>query len=121
MLAVIGGCCSSKSTRLRGGRGATANRWIRTARRGIACAGTKCNPRAAAMPVAETPAPARRARLLFGAGVFAAGVALAIWLPLGILDIVPFALSVPGVLQLRLHAGAAVACLLLAAWAFWES
>ncbi len=43
------------------------------------------------------------------------------WLPLGILGIVPFALQIPGESLVRTHAGAAVACLMVTAWAYWEA
>jgi hypothetical protein len=42
------------------------------------------------------------------------------WLPLGIFDVVPFLLQLPGEPSFRVHAGAAVGCLLVAAWGFWE-
>jgi len=44
-----------------------------------------------------------------------------VWLPLGILALVPFILELPGESGLRSHAGVAVGCLLIAAWGFWES
>jgi hypothetical protein len=44
-----------------------------------------------------------------------------VWLPLGILGIVPFALQIPGESLLRTHAGAAVTCLMVTAWAYWET
>jgi hypothetical protein len=73
------------------------------------------------MPSGDSSGRAQRARVLFGAAAFATGVLLAVWLPLGILGIVPFALTSPEVLELRVHAAAAIVCLLTAAWAFWES
>lgn len=42
------------------------------------------------------------------------------WLPLGMLGFVPFVLQIPGESLLRTHAGAAVACLMVTAWAWWE-
>lgn len=42
------------------------------------------------------------------------------WLPLGIAGVVPFVIELPGESSLRLHAAAAVVCLLVAAWGFWE-
>jgi hypothetical protein len=42
------------------------------------------------------------------------------WLPLGIANVVPFVIELPGESSLRLHAAAAVVCLLVAAWGFWE-
>jgi hypothetical protein len=59
-------------------------------------------------------------RLTIGKFAFALALALLAWLPLGILRIVPFVLALPGEPQLRVHASAAVACLLIAAWGFWE-
>jgi hypothetical protein len=59
-------------------------------------------------------------RGLVAASAFATGLVLIAWLPLGVLNIVPFVLSVPGFAQLRVHAGAAIACLLIAAWGFWK-
>ncbi len=52
---------------------------------------------------------------------FVAALVLVAWLPLGVLNIVPFVLSFPGIGQLRAHAGAAIACLLIAAMGFWKS
>ena len=42
------------------------------------------------------------------------------WLPLGLLNILPFVFEWPGESSLRLHAGAAVGCLMLAALAYSE-
>ena len=42
------------------------------------------------------------------------------WLPLGVFDIVPFALSLYGESALRTHGAAAVGCLMVAAWGFWK-
>jgi hypothetical protein len=42
------------------------------------------------------------------------------WLPLGMLEFVPFVLQIPGESLLRTHAGAAVASLMVTAWAWWE-
>ena len=74
----------------------------------------------------DTPAvPAariRRTTLRRGTG-YAGGVLAALfiaWLPLGILGLVPFLLQIPGESLLRTHAGAAVACLMVTAWACWE-
>ncbi|MCX7064317.1 MAG: hypothetical protein NT024_07065 [Proteobacteria bacterium] len=54
-----------------------------------------------------------RAALVLG-GVFV------VWLPAGILDVVPFVLELPGESSIRVHAAAAVACLMVAAWGFWN-
>jgi hypothetical protein len=55
-------------------------------------------------------------------GKFALVLALCFlaWLPLGMLRIIPFVLALPGEPRLRVHAAAAVGCLLIAAWGFWE-
>ena len=42
------------------------------------------------------------------------------WLPLGILEVLPFVLQFPGTSPLRSHAGATVASLGIAAWAWWD-
>jgi hypothetical protein len=55
----------------------------------------------------------------FIGGVLA--VVFMVWLPLGILGVVPFTLQIPGESLLRTHAGAAVACLMVTAWAYWEA
>ena len=54
-----------------------------------------------------------RAALVLG-GVFV------VWLPAGILDVVPFVLELPGEASIRVHAAAVVACLMVAAWGFWN-
>lgn len=59
-----------------------------------------------------------RARLGWLAVVGAA--LFAVWLPLGILDYVPFVFEIPGETMLRSHAGLAVGALMVAAWGFWE-
>jgi hypothetical protein len=60
----------------------------------------------------------RRITGLVGGALAAVFIA---WLPLGILGFVPFVLEIPGESDLRTHAGAAVACLMVTAWAYWES
>lgn len=47
-------------------------------------------------------------------------VVFIVWLPLGIVEVLPFTLKFPGESNLRTHAAAAVACLMLTAWAWWE-
>jgi len=42
-----------------------------------------------------------------------------LWLPLGIIGIVPFVFTIPGESALRTHAGLAVGNLMIAAWGFW--
>jgi hypothetical protein len=51
---------------------------------------------------------------------FVLAIGFVAWLPAGLLQIVPFVLSLPGESGLRVHAAAAVACLLVAAWGFWN-
>jgi hypothetical protein len=48
------------------------------------------------------------------------GLLLMAWLPMGILDIVPFVMQLPGEPSIRVHAAATVACLIVAAWGFWN-
>ncbi len=59
-----------------------------------------------------------RAKIGWLAGI-CAGI-FAFWLPLGILDYVPFVFEIPGETMLRSHAGLAVGSLMVAAWGFWE-
>ena len=44
----------------------------------------------------------------------------AVWLPLGVLEYIPFVFEIPGETMLRSHAGLAVGSLMVAAWGFWE-
>lgn len=62
----------------------------------------------------------RGLREVIGAGALALATALVAWLSLGMLNVVPLVLQLPGESLLRTHAAASVACLLVAAWAFWE-
>ena len=55
-----------------------------------------------------------------GRGAFLLGLALIAWLTLGVLDVVPLLFVLPGESSERLHAAAAVGCLLIAAWGFWD-
>ncbi len=55
-----------------------------------------------------------------GAVAFVLALVFIAWLPLGIFDLVPFVIALPGQSSLRLHAAAAVASLMVAAWGFWE-
>jgi hypothetical protein len=59
-------------------------------------------------------------RLTIGRFAFLLALAFLAWLALGILQIVPFVLELPGEPRLRVHAAAVVGCLLVAAWGFWE-
>ena len=61
-----------------------------------------------------------RIRGWVAASAFATALILIAWLPLGVLKIVPFVISLPGTDPLRAHAGAAIACLLVAALGFWR-
>ena len=73
-----------------------------------------------------TPQNAKQAALAFNGDVYDGLVAKTLpgddlaWVPLGILRVVPFVLALPGEPPMRVHASAAVGCLLIAAWAFWE-
>jgi hypothetical protein len=57
--------------------------------------------------------------MIVGALAFALAMIFILWLPLGILEIVPFVFALPGESELRSHAGIAVSLLLIAAWGFW--
>lgn len=59
-------------------------------------------------------------RMKIGAIALILALLSIIWLPLGILGVVPLPFALPGESALRTHAGIAVALLLIAAWAFWE-
>lgn len=65
---------------------------------------------------------AGKSRLRRTAGVVSGALSIGfmVWLPLGILEVVPFVLVLPGESALRSHAGAAVAFLMVTAWAYWE-
>lgn len=66
------------------------------------------------------PVDLNKFRRRIGAIAFGMAVLLIIWLPLGILGVVPFLVNLPGESELRSHAGLAVGCLMIAAWAFWD-
>jgi len=57
---------------------------------------------------------------MIGTVAFLLAVVFIVWLPLGILHVVPLVLELPGEPSLRVHAAAAVGCLLVAAWGFWD-
>ncbi len=59
-------------------------------------------------------------RRAIGAGSFALALAFIAWLSLGILEVVPLVMQLPGESAARTHAGAAVACLMVAAWGYWN-
>lgn len=62
--------------------------------------------------------PSRRRAV--GVVAFSMALLFIAWLPLGVFDIVPFALSLYGESALRTHGAAAVVCLMVAAWGFWD-
>jgi hypothetical protein len=62
----------------------------------------------------------RSAQWVIGSGALSLAVVFMLWIPLGIVGVVPFVLELPGESLLRSHAAAAVLCLLVAAWGFWE-
>jgi hypothetical protein len=66
------------------------------------------------------PKPVRTTRRTIGRAAILFAIVFTAWLPAGILDLVPFVFLLPGHSGLRSHAGAAVACLLVAAWAYWN-
>jgi len=70
--------------------------------------------------VNPAPGPVRNPRRTIGRVAIVLATVFIVWLPAGMLDIVPFVLSPPGESGLRSHAGAAVSCLLVAAWAYWN-
>jgi len=67
------------------------------------------------------PGRSRRVQQVLGSAALSLAAIFVPWLPLGIIGVVPFVLEIPGESSLRLHAAAAVLCLLVAAWGFWES
>ncbi len=70
--------------------------------------------------VNPAPGPVRDTRRTIGRVAFVLAIGFIVWLPAGLLGVVPFVLSLPGESSLRVHAAAAVACLLIAAWGFWN-
>jgi len=62
----------------------------------------------------------RRLRRGTAVGMFLLALLFTAWLPLGLLNILPFVFEWPGESSLRLHAAAAVGCLMLAALAYSE-
>ena len=79
-----------------------------------------------ALPGAQSlvgPSMAMRSQkwqIIVGRCAFALAVIFIVWLPLGIFNVLPFVLELPGESSLRLHAAAAVGCLMVAAWGYWE-
>ncbi len=57
---------------------------------------------------------------MIGTIAFLLALMFIVWLPLGILHVVPLVLELPGESSLRVHAAAAVGCLVVAAWGFWD-
>jgi hypothetical protein len=70
--------------------------------------------------VNPAPGPAHNNRRTIGRVALLLAIGFIAWLPAGMLQVVPFVLSLPGESSLRVHAAAAVACLLVAAWAYWN-
>jgi hypothetical protein len=62
----------------------------------------------------------RKLQRVMGGCAFALALVFTVWLPLGIFNVVPFVLELPGESSLRVHAAAAVGCLMIAAWGFWD-
>lgn len=62
----------------------------------------------------------RNTKRAIGRAALVLAIGFVAWLPAGLLQIVPFVLSLPGESGLRAHATAAIAALLLAAWAYWD-
>jgi len=71
-------------------------------------------------PKRATNRPGKLRRSI-GAVSFAVALIFIAWLLLGILDVVPLVLQLPGESTVRSHAGAAVLLLMIAAWCFWEN
>jgi hypothetical protein len=67
------------------------------------------------------PAPITKLRRFIARCSFALALVFLAWLPLGIFQIIPFVFELQGEPRLRVHATAAVGCLMIAAWGFWES
>ena len=63
----------------------------------------------------------KRLRRALGAVCFAAALALSGWLLLGIIDLAPLLLQLPGESTVRSHAGAAVLLFMIAAGCYWET
>jgi hypothetical protein len=62
----------------------------------------------------------RRTQRTVGFAAFSFALVFVVWLPLGILGVIPFVLEIAGETRLRVHASASVLCLLIAAWGFWD-
>ena len=75
------------------------------------------NLKAQSGKLAKRPKALRR---FVGAISFAVAMVFTAWLLLGILNVVPLLLQLPGESTVRSHAGAAVLLLMVAAWGFWE-
>lgn len=58
--------------------------------------------------------------MVFGSCAFVLALIIVEWLQLGIFNVLPCVLELPGEAGLRLHAAAAVGCLMFAAWGCWE-
>ena len=71
--------------------------------------------------IPSMPAQLTNFRRVVGWCSFTLALVFLAWLPLGILQIIPFWFELQGEPRLRVHAAAAVGCLMIAAWGFWES
>ncbi len=59
-------------------------------------------------------------RILIARVALLVGMVSIAWLAAGALQLVPLVLSLPGESSIRVHAAVTVACLLLAAWGYWN-
>jgi hypothetical protein len=64
--------------------------------------------------------PSRRLRRRTASCLFLLALLFTAWLPLGLVNALPFIFEWPGESSLRLHAAAAVGCLMLAALTYSE-
>ncbi|MEO8165945.1 MAG: hypothetical protein ABI619_11180 [Betaproteobacteria bacterium] len=62
----------------------------------------------------------QKMRIAVGNVAFGLSLVFLGWLPLGILHVMPFVFALSGETSLRVHAAAAVGCLMVAAWGFWD-
>ncbi len=65
------------------------------------------------------PNSLKNLRVKIGTVAAIAAALFILWLPFGILNLVPFILTIPGESALRSHAGLAVGSLMIAAWGYW--
>lgn len=69
---------------------------------------------------AQTTIRREKLRRTVGAVSFAVALVCTVWLLLGLLDVVPLVLQIPGESAVRSHAGASVLFFMTAAWGYWE-